>query len=258
MSLANSQAQQVSGSAAERAVRVNLAACYRLAAHFGWTELVYTHITARVPGTHDQFLINPFGLTFDEITASSLVKVDVDGKILEPTPYRVQEAGFVIHSAVHMARSDVECVFHNHTRAGMAVSMLDEGLLPLSQHAMMFHGKLAYHESEGFAIDFAERQRIAVDLGQKKVLMLRNHGPLVAAESVAEAFSMMFMLEKAMQAQLDAMATGGRLHYPPQGTAEQISGYVYQPGTSAQALPDTVEWPAMLRLLDRISPGYAE
>jgi len=247
----------------ERLTRIDLAACYRLHATLGWTDLVYTHLSARVPGQHDHFLINPFGLAFDEVTASNLLKVDVHGEKVAPSPHAVHRAGFVIHSAVHMARPDVGCVIHAHTRAGMAVSALACGLLPLTQHAMMFHGRVAYHDSEGLANDIDERSRLANDLGQKPVMVLRNHGTLVAGRSVAQAFSMMWHLEKAMQAQLDAMACGQPLSLPPMAIAERIGANAFtEPGLpradgSISPLGHQ-EWPAMLRRMDRLDPSYRD
>ena len=248
-------------SAEEWNARVDLAGCYRLAAHYGWTDLIFTHISARVPGPHDHYLLNPFGFMFHEITASSLVKVDLDGSIVDPTPYSVHRAGFVIHSAVHAARKDANCVIHSHTRAGMALSMLKCGLLPLSQHAALFHGRVAYHGNEGLAIDLDERARIAADLGDKAVMILRNHGTLVVGSTVGEAFSMMWHLEKAMQAQLDAMATGAELTQVPEAvaaatarqgfTSERIRAYA--DGTSPLG---RLEWPALLRMLDRLDPSF--
>ena len=247
-------------------LRLDLAACYRLVALYGWSDLVFTHISAKLPesvaGKDHQFLINPYGLMFDEITASSLVKIDSDGQKVGDSPHDVHRAGFVIHSAIHTARDDAHCVLHLHTRAGMAISMLKCGLLPLSQHAMMFHGKVAYHESEGLAVQLDERQRLAHDLGDKMVMVLRNHGTLVVGYTVAEAFSSMWHLEKACQAQLDAMACGQDLNFPPEGVAEQISrlGFnkaalrEYPEGRSPLGWK---EWPAMLRLADKVSPGYA-
>lgn len=247
----------------ERQVRIDLAACYRLHASLGWTDLVYTHISARVPGTADHFLINPFGLGFDEVTASNLLKIDADGAKVVPSPHPVHRAGFVIHSAVHQARHDVGCVIHAHTRAGMALSALECGLLPLTQHAMMFHGRVAYHESEGLANSLDERSRLARDLGDKPVMILRNHGTLVAGRTVAQAFSMMWHLEQAMQAQLDAMASGQPLHLPPPGIAERIAASAFtEPGVpradgSVSPLGHA-EWPALLRRLDRIDPSFRD
>jgi ribulose-5-phosphate 4-epimerase/fuculose-1-phosphate aldolase len=249
--------------AAEREARTNLAACYRLAAHYGWTDLIYTHISARAPGGQDHFLLNPFGWMFDEITASSLVKVDLEGNKVGDSPHRIHRAGFVIHSAIHAARPDAGCVIHSHTRAGMAVSMMECGLLPLTQHAMMFHGKVGYHASEGFALALDERRRLALDLGDKPVLILRNHGTLVAARTVPEAFAMMWHLEKAMQAQVDAMASGTPLSNPGPGVAEAIAARAFSDApiaehTEGQSPLGRLEWPALLRMLDRLDPSFRD
>ena len=187
----------------EWAVRVDLAACYRLVAHFGWDDLVLTHNTARVPGTTDQMLINPSGLMFDEITASNLLKVDItDGHLIEPSEYEPINAGVVIHGAIYLARPDVHCVIHTHTEADIAVGVLEEGLLPLSQWAMRFYGRLGYHDYEGVSLDMDERQRLAHDIGQHPVLVLRNHGLLATGRNVAEAFSLMYHFERSAEAQL--------------------------------------------------------
>ncbi len=246
----------------EWAARVDLAACYRLVAHYGWTDLIYTHISLRVPNS-DHFLINPFGWSFDEVTASSLVKIDADGQKVDASENDVHKAGFVIHSAIHTARADAHCVLHLHTRAGMAISMLKCGLLPLSQHAMMFYGKVGYHESEGLALSLAERDRLSTDLANNMVLVLRNHGTLVVGSTVAEAFSSMWHLEKACQAQLDAMACGQELNMPPPGIPEQVSRLGFNPANDLHEYPESrsplgwKEWPAMRRFIDRVSPGYA-
>jgi ribulose-5-phosphate 4-epimerase/fuculose-1-phosphate aldolase len=241
-------------SDAEWQVRVDLAACYRLVAHHGWTDLVFTHISARVPGPTEHFLLNPFGHLFDEVTASSLVKVDLDGKIVDETPYDIHPAGFVIHSAVHAARPDVTCVIHTHTQAGMAISALECGLLPLTQHAQLFHGRLGYHAYEGLATDLDERKRLVADLGDKPAMILRNHGLLIAGRTVPEAFSLMHHLEKACAAQLAAMATGAKLTFPP----EPVVAKTARQG----AAPDTPigkrEWPGLLRMLDRLDPSYRD
>jgi ribulose-5-phosphate 4-epimerase/fuculose-1-phosphate aldolase len=246
---------------AEWQARVDLAACYRLHAHYGWTDLIYTHISARVPGSHEHFLINPFGLMFDEVTASSLVKIDLDGNILSPTKHTIHRAGFVIHSAVHAARPDARCVIHAHTRAGMAVSAMKCGLLPLTQHAMLFHGRVAYHDSEGLANNLSERERIAADLGDKQVLILRNHGTLVAGKSVGQAFSMMWHLEGAMRAQVDALASGQELSLGSIALAEKISASSFNEPGEQRSNGTTnplgfMEWPALLRKLDRLDPSY--
>jgi len=238
----------------EKQVRVELAACYRLAAHFGWTDLVYTHISARVPGPEEHFLLNPLGFTFDEVTASNLVKIDLEGNNVGDSPHPVNRAGFVIHSAVHGARPDAKCVIHLHTPAGMALSALECGLLPLTQHAQMFYGKVAYHGYEGVAIELDERKRLVADLGDKTVMILRNHGTLVAASSVPLAFSLMFHLEKACQAQLSAMATGQKLSIPPVEASSKTTEMIF----SAQSPVGRAEWPSMLRLLDRLDPSYRD
>jgi ribulose-5-phosphate 4-epimerase/fuculose-1-phosphate aldolase len=248
-------------SAEEWEMRVQLAACYRLSAHFGWTDLIYTHISARVPGPEEHFLLNPFGWTFDEITASSLVKVDLDGNVIGSESQHVHKAGFLIHSAVHEARPDVACIIHSHTRAGMALSMLKCGLLPLSQHAMLFHGRIGYHDSEGLALDMNERQSLAADLGDNAVMILRNHGTLVAGSTVAEAFSMMSHLEKAMQAQMDAMATGQELTMPSDEVADSVARMGFTSKAVAEYTGGTsplgrLEWPGMIRMLDRLDRSY--
>lgn len=238
-------------------IRVDLAACYRLVAHYGWTDLIYTHISARVPGENggEAFLLNPFGFMFEEVTASSLVKIDVDGKILMDTPFDVNDAGFTIHSAVHMARHDVACVIHTHTRAGMAVSAQVDGLLPLTQNAMMFHGDhMAYHAYEGVALDLDERSRLQADLGGRYAMILRNHGLLTCGRTVAEAFEIMQNLEHACEAQLAAQAGGVALTMPPADVcahaAEQFWNYAKDKPFGRRA------WPALLRMLDRHNPGY--
>jgi ribulose-5-phosphate 4-epimerase/fuculose-1-phosphate aldolase len=243
--------------------RVNLAACYRLHAHYGWTDLIYTHISARVPGPYEHYLLNPFGFMFDEITASSLVKVDLEGNIIDPTPHKTHRAGFIIHSAVHAARPDVGCVIHSHTRAGMAVSTMKCGVLPLSQHANLFYGRIAYHDSEGFALDTDERQRIANDLGDKMVMILRNHGTLVAGTTVAEAFSAMWHLEKALRAQVDALASGKELTVTSKEVAEQTARLAFtrqriDQYADGQSPLGRLEWPALLRMLDRIDSSFRD
>lgn len=240
------------GSAGEREVRVALAACYRLIAHFGMDDLVYTHISARVPGEPGHFLINPYGLMFHEITASSLVKIDYDGNIVEDTGYPVNKAGFVIHSALHMAKPEVNCVLHTHTRAGIAVSCLEEGLLHINQHSAMFYNRLAYHDYEGIALDLDERSRLVRDLDDKPAMMLRNHGLLTTGRTVPEAFTLMYYLEQSCRVQIDLMATGRKLTRLSdnvlQHTAEQ---FVSSPLPCGER-----EWPALLRLLDAKDPGF--
>ncbi len=232
--------------------RVDLAGLYRLADYYGWSELVFTHISARVPGVEEHFLLNPFGLSFDEVTASSLVKVDLDGNLVDDTPFDFHPAGFVIHSAVHAGRPEIRCVIHNHTRAGMAISMLECGLLPLSQHAQIFFEKVSYHDYEGLALDTDECERIRADLGDNPVMILRNHGVLVTGETIPKAFSLMWHLEKACQAQLDAMRTGADLITPPPEVCRKTSEMALAENT----LIGTTEWPAMMRMLDRLDSSF--
>jgi ribulose-5-phosphate 4-epimerase/fuculose-1-phosphate aldolase len=246
---------------AEWRMRVDLAACYRLHARYGWTDLIYTHISARVPGEGEQFLLNPFGLMFDEVTASNLLKIDRDGNLGAPSPHAIHRAGFVIHSAVHIGRSDAQCVIHAHTRAGLAVSAMADGLLPLTQHAMMFHGRVAYHDSEGFANDLDERERLVRDLGDHPVMILRNHGTLVVGRTIAQAFSMMWHLEMAMQAQVDALASGRSLTMPSDALAAKIAANAFQePGVvRANGTVNPLghaEWPALLRMLERTDASW--
>src|ERR1700744_3684244 len=210
-------------------LRCDLAALYRLVAHHRWTDFIYTHISARLPGPDHHFLINRYGVNFHEMRASDLVKIDVDGNIVDPRPLSsrdVNAAGFCIHSAIHMAREDLVCVVHTHTAAGIAVSAQKEGLLPLSQHACKFYGRVAYHGYEGIALDLDERERLVADLGEHKAMILRNHGLLVGGTSIAEAFLNIYMLERACAAQVDALSGGREVILPPPEvcahTAEQF------------------------------------
>jgi len=203
--------------------RIDLAAAYRLVALYGWDDLVFTHISARVPGPEHHFLINPYGMMFEEITASSLVKVDLGGRIVMETPYQINPAGFTIHSAVHAAREDALCVMHLHTVDGVAVSAQKEGLLPISQHALKYHGRLAYHGYEGVALDLDERERLVADLGPHDAMILRNHGLLAAGRSIPEAFDNIYFLERACQAQLAAMTGGAELVFPPEGVCRKAA-----------------------------------
>jgi ribulose-5-phosphate 4-epimerase/fuculose-1-phosphate aldolase len=240
-------------SAAERRVRTDLAACYRLVAHFRMTDLIYTHISARLPGREPRFLINPYGFLFEEITASSLVTVALDGTILDdPTGLGINPAGFVIHSAIHGARHDVGCVIHTHTAAGLAVAAQKHGLLPLSQHAMRFTGSLAYHDYEGVALDMDEQRRLVRDLGPRDAMILRNHGLLTCGASACEAFDLMYYLERACQAQVGAMAGGAKLSLPPPVVARRVATQFARPGRSSPGKA----WAALLRHLDRTEPGY--
>jgi ribulose-5-phosphate 4-epimerase/fuculose-1-phosphate aldolase len=232
--------------------RIHLAACYRLIAHYGMDDLVYTHVSARVPGRHDHFFINPYGFHFSEITASSLVKIDVEGKIVEPTPRAVNEAGFVIHSAVHTAREDALCVCHTHTHAGVAVSTLEEGLLPLNQVSLEFYDRIAYHAYEGIALDLEERERLIADLGEHRAMILRNHGLLTTGRTIAEAFYLMYYLDQACQLQVKTMSTGGTIV----GVDRKLAEHTAQQYRRYDRPRGTLEWPALLRILDRKDPSY--
>lgn len=239
----------------EAQIRRDLAACYRLMALHGWDDQVATHISARLPGEH-VFLINPFGLLFEEVTASSLVKINADGDILEPTPYRVNRAGFVAHSAVHLAREDAGCVIHLHTRDGVAVSMIEDGLLPLNQSAMLVAKDIAFHEYEGVFNELEERKRLAANLGDKNLMLLRNHGTLALGRTVAEAFMRMYFLEWSCTVQVKAMSMGRPLHEPSPEAIDMVSRGGRGPRMAAFA--DELLWPAMLRKLDRLDPSYKD
>jgi ribulose-5-phosphate 4-epimerase/fuculose-1-phosphate aldolase len=241
-------------SAAEWQQRVELAACYRLLAHFRMTDLIYTHCTVRVPGEPGRFLINPYGHRWEEITASSLVKIDVEGNKVGDSPYRVNPAGFTIHSAVHMSRHDAACVIHTHTRAGMAVASLKEGLLPLNQIALQFYGRLGIHDYEGIALDLDERERIIADLGSKCGLLLRNHGLLTVGRTVAEAFNLMFYLERACEVQVATLSMGRDIVLPPPEVCERVGAQYDQMNFDDGDL--LLEWAAHLRMLDEIDPSY--
>lgn len=233
--------------------RVDLAACYRLLAHFGMQDTIYGHATVRVPGSPNEFLINPFGMMFEEITASSLVKVDHSGRPLDGSQ-NVNAAGFVIHGAIHDARPELNCVIHSHTRAGVAISCLQEGLLPINQFALEFTENIGYHDYEGIALDLRERERLVRDLGNANALVLRSHGLLTAAQTVPGAFYLFYYLEQAAKVQMDVMAANGTIITPPievqKHTASQYSSVTNPAATGTRG------WPAMLRLLDRKNPGY--
>lgn len=243
-------------SSEEWGARVQLAACYRLVAKYGMTDLIYNHITSRVPGEEGHLLINSYGMLYEETTASSLIKIDLNGKVIEDpgTGYGVNQAGYIIHGAVHQGRPDVTCVLHTHARASMAVSMMECGLLPLSQHAMRFYGHVGYHEYEGVALEFDERQRLIADLGDHNVLFLRNHGLLVCGRTVAEAFNIAYWVEMACKAQVDAMNSQTELHFPTEEVMEKTA-YLYEPTTRRPY--GEMEWEAMLRLLEREGANYA-
>ncbi|NYT60209.1 class II aldolase/adducin family protein [Alcaligenaceae bacterium] len=241
-------------SEAEWETRVNLAACYRLMPMFGMSDLVYNHITARIPGETDRLLINPYGYMYEEITASSLISINVAGDVLlnPHSNYDINPAGYVIHSAVHGARHDAQCVIHTHSKAGMALSALKCGLLPLTQTAMRF-GSIAYHDYEGPAVDLDERQRLVDDLGDNDAMILRNHGLLVASADIPQAFNTIYWLEMACRAQVDAMACNTELHYPTPEVIEKTA-HLYKPGTRRPY--GVMEWPAMLRMLDRRDSSF--
>lgn len=240
--------------AAEWQARVDLAACYRLAAHYKMTDLIYTHITARVPGEDGRFLINPYGHRWEEITASSLVKIDVDGNTIGPSTARVNPAGFTIHSAVHAARHDAAWVMHTHTRAGVAVSTLKEGLMPLNQIALQFYGRVGYHDFEGIALDHAERVRIVADLAGHPALILRNHGLLTVGGSAAQMFSNMFYLNAACEIQVATLSMGQPLVPVPPAIGTKVTEQYDQMAFDDGDL--LLEWAAQLRLVDSLDPSY--
>lgn len=239
----------------ERKLRTDLAAAFRLVAHYGWDDLIFTHLSVRVPGPEHHFLINPYNLMFDEITASSLVKIDVEGRAVEPTPHMVNPAGFTIHSAIHMAREDAHAVIHLHTPHGQAVSAMKEGLLPLTQTAMIAHHDIAFHEYEGIATDLDERGRLVADMGAKNILLLRNHGTLAVGSSIATAFLRIYFMERACEAQVHMLSAGREnLHQPPAGVADKVRAQ--SSGPMADLAAEKLAWPALLRKLDRIDPGF--
>jgi len=242
-------------SPAEWQARIALAACYRLLDHFGFTDLVYNHVTLKVPGQADAYLINPYGLAYDEVTASNLVKIDIDGRILEATPYEINPAGFVIHSAVHAARDDVACVLHTHSDAGVAVSCLEEGFVPMTQGGLQFHGRIAYHDYEGMAVDKEERARLAANLGDRPAMILRNHGLLVVGASVAEAFRRIYYLEQACRIQMAVQRSGRPPRLPAPAVAERTARQ-WETGAAGIGSESPREWAALLRMLDRKDPSY--
>jgi len=240
-------------SEAEWQTRIDLAAAYRLVALYGWDDLIFTHISARVPGPEHHFLLNPYGMMFEEVTASSLVKIDLSGNKVSDSPYFINPAGFTIHSAVHAAREDALCVMHLHTDYGIAVSAQAKGLLPISQQAMFPLASLAYHDYEGLALNDEEKPRLVADLGQKNYMILRNHGLLTVGKSAAEAFLSMYILERACRIQILTQSGGGELHYVPKDiinlTAKQMSAVTVGQGAD-------LTWPGLLRKLDRIDSSF--
>jgi ribulose-5-phosphate 4-epimerase/fuculose-1-phosphate aldolase len=238
----------------EWAIRVDLAAAYRMVAYYGWDDLIFTHLSARLPGPEHHFLLNPYNLMFEEVTASSLVKVDVGGNPVEQTPFITNPAGFTIHSAIHMARDDAHAVMHLHTPAGQAVSAHSEGLLPLTQTAMLVRGDVAFHEYEGVAVDLDERERLVADLGTRNAMILRNHGTLAVGKNVGECFVRLYFLERACQAQIMALSAGDAINNPPQGSPE-ITAQQGQVGITLAA--NLLAWPALKRKAYRLDPSFA-
>ena len=245
---------------AERGLRVQLAAAYRMVDYYGWTEQIYGHLTARVPGPEAHFLINPFGLHYDEVTASNLVKIDCDGEIVDDSEHPVNRAGFVIHSAVHMANTDMhKCVMHTHTRAGMAVAAVKPGLQPISMAATGFYGRLSYHDYEGVSLETDERDRLLDDLGGNSAMILRNHDLLTTGRTVPEAFQRLYRLERACQIQVDA-AAAGELNLLTDNVALASAGGLEAGATmhgDARAF-GALEFAAMMRKMDKIDPSYRE
>jgi ribulose-5-phosphate 4-epimerase/fuculose-1-phosphate aldolase len=233
--------------------RVDLAACYRLVAHFHWDDLIFTHLSARVPGPEHHFLINPYGMLFDEITASSLVKVDLAGNKVSPSPYDINPAGFTIHSAIHAAREDARAVLHVHSLNGIAVSAQKQGLRPLSQQSIFVLSSLAYHDYEGVALNEDEKPRLVHDLGDKNFFMLRNHGLITVAETLPDAFLFLYAFESACTIQVRAQAGGGEMiEIDPR----IIAGARAQVKQVTRGVGGALAWPGLLRRLDRIDPGY--
>lgn len=236
-------------------VRTDLAACYRAIALYGWDDLVFTHVSARVPGAEDHFLINAYGLMFEEITASSLVKVDLNGDKVIESPFDINPAGFVIHSAVHEARHDAGCVLHTHTKAGIAVSAQADGLLPISQVSLFPYATLGYHSYEGVALNDDEKPRLVADLGNNNALILRNHGLLTTGATIADAFLMMYVLETACQIQVMAQSSGGELIQVPTPIVQGIKAQAEQ---VTKGLGGALIWPGLLRKLDRRDTSFRD
>ena len=243
---------------AEHEARVSLAACYRLVARLGLDDMIYNHISLRVPGREDQFLINPYGLLFEEITASDLVKIDTQGRKIDNSPHEVNVAAFVIHAALHKSCASAACVLHTHSDASLAVSGQQEGLLPLSQFAMRFYRRQSFHDYEGVAIDLDEQERLVRDLGDNKVMLMRNHGILTTGRTPGEAFMLLYYFDRAARIQLDmqaAAAAGAKLVIPPHEVCEKAACQFWdQQGDIL--VPGEREWPALLRQLDRTDPSY--
>lgn len=244
-------------SEAEWAMRVDLAACYRLVHAHGWCDQIYNHITARVPGEPEHFLINPFGLAYNEVCASNLVKIDLEGTVVDGSSYGVNAAGYTIHSAIHAARHDAVCVVHTHSDAGVAVSCLEEGFVPMTQGGFQFHNRMAYHAYEGIALDLSERKRLVADLGDRWAMILYNHGLLTLGETVSAAFTRLYYLEQACKVQLDVMQTGRPIKMPSPEVCEHTARQ-WETGMDGLRDRELPEWPAYLRMLDRQDPSYRE
>lgn len=242
-------------TAEEWELRVNLAAAYRLVALYGWDDLVFTHISARVPGSEEHFLINPYGFMFEEITASSLVKIDLQGRKVMDSPHPVNPAGFTIHSAIHAARHDIQCVMHTHSLNGVAVSAQKEGVLPISQQSLFVLSSLAYHDYEGVALNEEEKPRLVRDLGDKVFYMLRNHGLLTLGNTIADAFLQMYIFEAACMIQVRAQSGGGELIPIAKPILDGIQKQVQM---VTRGLGGALAWPGLLRKLDRVNPGYRD
>ena len=240
----------------EWALRVRLAAAYRVVEHLGWTESIYGHLTARVPGLDAHFLINPYGLRYDEVTASNLVKIDLEGNPVGPVAHPINRAGFIIHAAVHRARPDLHCVFHTHTTAGMAVAAQAAGLLPISIMASLFWNRVAYHDWEGPTMRMDEQERLVASLGARKVMILRNHGLLTGGASVEEAFLLLFRLQRACEIQVAALAGGTPLAMPADEVAEQAARSADDFIASSNTPPGLLEFDALVRRIDALDPGY--
>jgi ribulose-5-phosphate 4-epimerase/fuculose-1-phosphate aldolase len=234
--------------------RVDLAACYRLMAEFGMVEMIANHISARVPGMRNEFLINPYGMLYEELTASSLIKIDLDGNILfNATDYGINQAGYVIHSAIHGARHDVDCIIHTHTLPGMAVSAMKRGLMPIAQTSLRWAKGVSYHAYEGIALNLDERERLVKDLGDTDAMILKNHGLLTCAASIPECFNNMYRLERACQLQVMTLSCNTEIELPPQEVVNE-AWRLFQPGVRRRF--GLLEWPALLRKLDKIDTSY--
>ena len=236
-------------------LRVDLAACYRLVALYGWDDLIFTHISARLPGPDHHFLINPYGMTFDEVTASSLVKIDLDGRKLMDSPYEINPAGFTIHSAIHAAREDAKCVLHTHSLNGVAVSATKQGVLPISQQSVFVLASLGYHDYEGVALHEGEKPRLVRDLGDKSFLMLRNHGILTVGATIPDAFLLMYLFESACTIQIRAQSTHGELITVD---PKIVAGATMMAKQVTRSAGGGLAWPGLMRKLDRIDRSYRD